>query len=165
MRRVVSISFSLAVLISTALAAAQDLSPGKVAAEVIVAKWRNAVSAKKQAHSMIAMLASDSTQDGIPGKVEEWITTSGLYRVTTKREYDDGESVVSRQFAERRDWNGFVRELQGMELSRLRTEIFEKSVIVFGPPLQMPAIVVSQSDNKNASRVDEVKSLTPHIGS
>jgi hypothetical protein len=96
------------------------------------------------------MLVSDSSQDGIPGRVEEWVTTSGLYRVVTKREFDGGELVVSQQFAKRSDRNGFVRDVQGQELSRFRTEIFEKSLIVFGPPVQMPETVVSQSDDKKS---------------
>jgi len=147
-RSLISICFSLSVLVAPTHAASQERLPGELSAQIIVAKWRNAVRVKKQVPSEIAVQVSDSYEDGIAGRVEEWITTSGLYRVTTKREYDDGELVVSQQFAKRRDWNGFVRDVQGKELSRLRTEIFEKSVTIFGPPVQMPEAVVSQSDDK-----------------
>jgi hypothetical protein len=148
MRSLISMSLWLCVLVAPTLAASQEYLPGKLTTQSIVTKWRDAVRAKKRMPSEIAARVSDSYEDGIAGRVEEWITTSGLYRATTKREFDDGELVVSQQFAKRRDWNGFVRDVQGKELNRLRTEIFEKSVIIFGPPAQMPETVVSQSDDK-----------------
>jgi aspartyl protease/PDZ domain-containing protein len=148
MRNLVRLLLSLAVLVAIARVAVSQGHPAKLDAQDIVIKWRNAVHAEKQQHSALAVRTSDSNQDGIAGRVEEWVTTSSDYRASTKRDYDDGEVVVTRQFAKRRDWNGFVRDLQGLELSRLRTEIFEKSVILFGPPMQMPELTVSQSDDK-----------------
>jgi aspartyl protease/PDZ domain-containing protein len=140
---------SLAVLIALAIIAfSQQQQSASPSAEDVVIKWRHAVHAEKQEHSKLAVLASDSNQDGIQGRVEEWITTSPMYRGTVKREYDEGEVVLTGQFAKRRDWNGFVRDVQGKELARLRTEVFEQSVIVFGPPTQMPGATLSQSDEK-----------------
>src|SRR5208282_2584715 len=106
-------------LMAPTLVSSQDDLPDEPSAQIIVAKWRDAVRVKKRAPSEIAVRVSDSYEDGIAGKVEEWITTLGLYRVTTKREYDDEELVVSQQFAKRRDWNGFVRDVKGKELSQL----------------------------------------------
>jgi len=147
MRSRMNILFLLAILIVLpALAGSQDQS-GNPSAQEIVAKWRSAVHVRKS-HPKLAVLASTSNQDGIDGRVAEWITTSGEYRRTTKRDYDDTELVVTAQFAELRDWNGFLRDVQGKELNRLRTEIFEKSVIAFGPPMELPQPVVSQSDDK-----------------
>jgi hypothetical protein len=145
------ILFLLAVLISlTTFAASQNQLPGSLSVQEIVTKWRDAVHAtkKKSTHSKLAMLASDSNQDGIAGMIQEWISASGEYRRTTKREFDETELAVTQQFAKLRDWNGFVQDIQGKQLSRLRTEIFEKSVIAFGPPPQMPDTQVSQSDDK-----------------
>jgi hypothetical protein len=148
MRNLVPLFLSLAVLVAMAsVAVSQEQPPGKLDAQDIVAKWRNAVHAKKQQDSALAVQTSDSNQDGIVGRVEVWVSTSSDYRAFTKRDYDDGDVVVTRQFAKRRDWNGFVRDLQGKELSRLRTKIFEKSVILFGPPTEMPELTVSQSDD------------------
>jgi Aspartyl protease/PDZ domain len=130
------------------LAASQNQPTSNLNAQEILGKWRNAVRPRMGLGSQLAVLASDSNQDGIPGRVEEWITTSGEYRAATKRDYDEGELVVTRQFAKRRDWNGYVRDVQGKELSRLRAAIFEKSAITFGPPPLMPDVVVSQSDDK-----------------
>jgi hypothetical protein len=149
MRSPIAFFFPLAFLVAAATpGAAQGQPSGSLNAQEIVMKWRNAVHAGKQSRSTLAVVASDSNQDGIAGRVEEWVTPSSSYRATTKRAYDDQETVATQQFAKRRDWNGFVRNLQGKELSRLRTEIFEKTVIIFGPPMQMPESVVLQTDNK-----------------
>ena len=139
---------SLAILIALAIIAFSQQQPANPSAEDVVIKWRHAVHAERQEHSKLAVLANDSNQDGLQGLVEEWITTSPIYRGTVKREYDDGEVVVTGQFAKRRDWNAFVRDVQGKELARLRTQTFEKSAIIFGPPIQMPEATVSQSDDK-----------------
>jgi hypothetical protein len=148
MRARTFISFLLVVIALPNLAASQMSS--HPSAQEVLTKWRAAVHAQKANRLKLAVLVSNSNQDGINGNVEEWITTSGDYRCTTKREFDDTEVVVTPQAAELRDWNGFVRAVQGKELSRLRTEIFEKRVIVFGPPTQMPEASVSQSDDKKA---------------
>lgn len=149
MRSLIDLFLSLAVLLVTATSAvSQDQPPVSLSAHDIVVRWRNAVHAEKQTRSTLAVLASDSNRDGIGGRVEEWLTPSSQYRSTTKRAYDDGEIVVTHQFAKERDWNGFVRTVTGKELSRLRTEIFEKRIILFGPPMQMPETTVSQSEDK-----------------
>lgn len=153
MRSLVAL-FSLALVTVTATpAVSQEQPQDSLPAQDIVIKWRNAVHADKQKSPMLAMLMGDSNEDGLAGKVEEWVTRSHSCRSKTKRDYDDVEIVVTPQFAQRRDWNGFVRNLRGKELNRLRTEIFEKSVILFGPPIEMPEAVVStstvsQSDDK-----------------
>lgn len=134
---------------SVAFSFAQAAPPPRpLTAQEVVLKWRNAVHAGKPGRTGLAVIESDSNQDGTPGKIAEWISTSSAYRITTHREYDNTEIVVTPQFARLRDWNGFVRDLQGKELSRLRTEIFERSVSFFGPPLQMPDARVSQTDDK-----------------
>jgi hypothetical protein len=149
MRSLIDLFLSLAVLlVTTTSVVSQDQPPISLSAPDIVVRWRNAVHAEKQTRSTLAVLASDSNLDGIAGRVEEWVTPSSEYRSTTKRDYDDGEIVVTEQFAKQRDWNGFVREVQGKELSRLQAEIFEKRVILFGPPMQMPLTTVSQSEDK-----------------
>ena len=149
-------------IVLSAVAVSQSQPPSNLSVQEIVAKWREAVHAKNGDRFKLAVLASDSNQDGIAGKVEEWIT-SDTYRRTTKREYDDTELVVTPQSVKLRDWNGFVRDIQGNELSRLRTEIFEKSVIAFGPPGQMPETAVSQTDDKNSYLLRTTPSGGPPI--
>jgi Aspartyl protease len=129
------------------LAASQNSSPANLGSEKIVSNWRNAVHAKPGRRSGLAVLTNESDQDGIRGSVEEWVSQDA-YRRAIKRDYDEVATVVTPQFAKRRDWNGYVWDVQGKELGRLRTEIFEKSALIFGPPAQMPETVVSQTDDK-----------------
>ena len=145
MRSLIGLFFSLGILIAaTTAVVCQEQPRSNLRAQDIVTKWRNAVHADKRTVSTLAVQLSESNRDGIAGRVEEWVTNSA-YRATTKRDYDEEEVVVTQHFAQRRDWNGFVRNVEGKELSRLRTEIFEKSVILFGPPMPMPETMMSQS--------------------
>jgi hypothetical protein len=142
MRSLIAV-FSLGILIAATTAAVCQEQPGSnLSAQDIVVKWRNAVHADKHLGSMLAVLVSDSNRDGIAGRVEEWVTNSA-YRTTTKRDYDEEEIVVTPHFARQRDWNGFVRNVEGGELSRMRAEIFERNVILFRRPLT-PAPVISK---------------------
>jgi len=129
----------------TSAAVAQTPTSSPTAAEII-AHWREAVHADK-VQPGTAALVSTSTEDGIPGNVAEWVTTSGAYRAVVKREFDEQEIVVNSRIAIRRDWNGFLRPLQGQELARQHTAAFEKQVLAFGPEPQMQA-TASLSDDK-----------------
>ena len=140
-------SFFIALLIVYAGAAPSQVAPAQIRVQDLVTHWRNAVHAGKQAR-VLAVLVSESNQDGIAGNIEEWISSSPQYRATTKRQYDQTELVVTAESARLRDWNGFIRNLQGKELERLRTQIFEKKVLLFGPPSEMPNAVIAQSDDK-----------------
>jgi hypothetical protein len=115
-------------------------------AESVVAKWRKAVHAEEPRGAKAAVLTSTSNEDGIPGQIEEWYFGENYRRVVT-REFDEAEIVVTGRFAQRLDWNGFVRDVQGQELRRLRTAIFENQVLIFGPPQRMSEAEVSQSDD------------------
>lgn len=132
----------LSVLVFLVVAQNQS-APG---ADEVLANWRKAVHAEKNP-TRLALQTGDSNQDGISGNVKEWITSSGEYRRSINRDYDSTELVFTPGFAALRDWNGFVRQIQGKELNRFRTEIFEKSALVFGPPLHLIA-TVSLSDDK-----------------
>jgi hypothetical protein len=114
----------------------------------IVKKWRAAVHAKSSGAPATVALTSSSTEDGIHGDVQEWLTTAGDFRRVVKREFDDAEIVLTARSSLRRDWNGFVRPVEGAELSRLRTAVFESSVLAFGPPKLMLEAEVSQSDDR-----------------
>jgi hypothetical protein len=113
----------------------------------IVKKWRSAVHAGSGGVVRTATLTSHSDEDGIPGDVREWLTTAGDYRRVVKREFDEAEVVLTSHFTLRKDWNGFLRRLEGEELGRLRTGVFETSVLAFGPPKSMQGATVSQSDD------------------
>jgi len=126
-----------------AVAEAQTAKPPLPSPEEIVAHWRKAVHAGRGLESVFVTTTSD--EDGIPGKIEESVTSRGPYRRTVTRQFDDSETVVGEGFVQRRDWNGFVRDIEGQELSRLRSRIFQENVILFGPPQLMAQAEVSLS--------------------
>ena len=124
-------SMVFALLLSVPSVAQTNAKPNAVSAADIIAKWRDAVHAPHPRGT--AVLATTSNQDGISAHIEEWIAASGEYRRTVKRQFDEEEFVVTDRMAERRDWNGFIRHLEGEELSRLRAAIYETEVFAFGP--------------------------------
>jgi hypothetical protein len=109
------------------------------------------------------VLTCTSTEDGIRGNVVETIglvrvieftpkaepRTDLAYRRSVKRDFDEAELVLAGTTTQRRDWNGFVRELRGKELERLRTMALERRLLVFGPPGEkgMPQPTLSLSDD------------------
>jgi hypothetical protein len=145
-RRMLGLLVVLTAFVVPCLGQAQQ--PALPSVQEVLSHWGRAVHAEKAERAELAVLTSQSNEDGVPGTVEEWITTAQEYRSRTKRPVDDGELVVTDRFAKRRDWNGFVLDLQGKELSRLRTEILEKRLTVFGPPATMLDAAVSQADEK-----------------
>jgi aspartyl protease/PDZ domain-containing protein len=139
----------VAAVLSIAFAASTAASApaGTVTAQDLVARWRKAVHAGGWDEPKTAVLTRLSREDGIPGTVEEWVTTAGDYRRVVDRRFDRDEIVLTGQVTARRDWNGFIRNLRGKELERWRTAAFESAVIVFGPPKWMTEGAVSQSDD------------------
>jgi hypothetical protein len=115
----------------------------------VVQSWRQAVHAPPWGKPQTAMLTSTSDEGGIPGKVEEWLTTAGDYRAVVTREFDETELTVTKDSGVRRDWNGFLRTVEGEELARLSADTFEASVLAFGPPKSMEnARVTTTADGK-----------------
>ncbi|HZU41993.1 MAG TPA: retropepsin-like aspartic protease, partial [Terriglobales bacterium] len=129
-------SILVAILLSLPSFAQSSAKLSTPSAAEIIAKWRDAVHAPYPRGT--ALLVTTSDQDGIPGHIEEWLTSSGEYRRVVKRQYDEEQFAVTDRFAERRDWNGFIRHLEGEELSRLRSAIFETEILAFGPDVFGP---------------------------
>src|SRR5262249_14575514 len=128
----------------------------------VAARWRNAIGADNPSTaSKTATLTYSSTEDGIPGNVVEVVRFTDLtsgpgdptgaveYPRSVKREFDEAELVVANKINQRRDWNGFVREMRGQELKRLRTLALERRLLIFGPTGEkgMPWPSVSLSDD------------------
>ena len=135
---------ALLVLFALSVPSAHAADPS---ARQIVDRWREAVHAPATGPPQTAKLAATSTEGGIAGKVEEWLDTAGDYRVVVTREFDETEIVVTERSQLRRDWNGFLRRVEGEELARLRADTFERSVLAFGPTRAMEAAAVSKSDD------------------
>lgn len=152
------ISLFLFTVFMTALPYARATTAnGAMTAQEVVARWRNAVHAPADNRAKAAILVSSSDEDGVRGTIEEW-TTGDAYRRTTKRSFDQSEIVVAGRTAARRDWNGWIRDVKGQELRRLRTAIFENDVVVFGPPALMAQAEVSQAED---GRVYVLRVTTP----
>lgn len=100
------------------------------------------------------MLTTTSTEGGIPGRVEEWLTGADDYRAVTSREFDRAEVLVTSTSRVRRDWNGFLRPLEGEELFRLQANAFESAVLALGPPKAMEEAKASRSDDGKLYRLD-----------
>src|SRR5215472_16052158 len=100
-------------------------------AQEVAAHWLAAIHVGQSPSSRTAVLTCASTEDGIQGNVVETLKASGEYRRSIKREFDEAELVLAEKINQRRDWNGFVREMRGKELERLRTMAGERLALVF----------------------------------
>jgi len=110
----------------------------------VVDRWRAAVHAGKTSRS--AVVTSVSTEDGIAGTVQEWISDQD-FRRQIQRNVDESQLLLTQQRNERRDWNGWVRKVEGQELERFVTGVEEERVLAFGPPKAMNSAEVSESDD------------------
>src|SRR5579883_197259 len=113
----------------------------------IVERWRAAVHAGKVSHS--AVITTVSTEDGIPGMVQEWVSDTE-FRSETQRKVDESQLLLTNHRNERRDWNGWVRKVEGQELERFVTGVDEERTIAFGPPKEMKSAEVSESSDHSA---------------
>jgi hypothetical protein len=116
------------------------------AAEV-VDRWRGVVHADKALHA--AVIITVSTEDGIPGTVQDWISNTD-FRSAVQRNLDGSQLLLTKQRNERRDWNGWVRKVEGQELERFVTGVEEEKVVAFGPPKEMTSAELSDSSDHSA---------------
>jgi len=139
-------------LLSSAVASAAD-------DQQIVAQWRTSVRAQAVRQGEVHLVQRGS-DDSLPTVTDEWIGADGDYHVRIDRTYDSDEIVLKSGHAERRDWDGHLRALNGDELARLRSEAFSAGVLAFGPPGD-----VAVSDAKaSADGCCDVLTLTPRGG-
>lgn len=101
----------------------------------------------KASHS--AEITTVSTEDGIPGTVQDWISNTD-FRREVQRNVDESQLLLTKHRKERRDWNGWVRKVEGQELERLTTGVNEERVIALGPPYEMGSGEVSESSDHSA---------------
>ena len=128
--RLILLSLALAVpSIATPLLAPSPSVPS------IIQAWRHAVGTSP--HQGTLHQRFTAKEEGVPATVDQWITPSGSLRRSTVREFDSNELLVTPAIAQTRDWNGFVRYLDGTELARLRSQAFIAAALAFGPPAAM----------------------------
>ena len=94
-----------------------------VNASQVVDRWRAAVHSDKASHS--AVITTVSTEDGIPGTVQDWLSNTD-FRREVQRNVDESQLLLTKQRNERRDWNGWVRKVEGQELERFTTGVDEQ---------------------------------------
>ena len=114
-------------------------------ASSIVQQWRAAVHRRGDTQAGMVHLKFSAVEDGLAGTLEEWVTSRGEFRRSTVRQFDHNDIVLTLNHAQRRDWNDFVRELDGTELQRLRSEAFVEQAMIFGPPAAMNAAQVRET--------------------
>lgn len=113
----------------------------------VVDRWRAAVHSDKASQS--AVITMISTEDGIAGTVRDWISDKD-FRREVQRNVDDSQLLLTKQRNERRDWNGWVRKVEGQELQRFITGVDEERIIAFGPTKEMKSAEVSESSDHSA---------------
>lgn len=141
---------------------------GDTAAD-LVARWREAVHATAGGIGGYAALQTTSSQDGIDGRIEERLVrrdfapeakTSGspaeefgVYRAVVKRTFDETDTVVTDRpgmsdwTGVQRDWNGWLRDIRGRQMLRLRAAIVETRAVVFGPGDEWKEARVSRAED------------------
>jgi hypothetical protein len=138
---------SLLILLLSFAAPLSHTQQSTINASQVVARWRTAVHSGKVSRSAVIMAVS--TEDGIPGTVQDWISNTD-FRREVQRNFDESQLLLTKQRKERRDWNGWVRKVEGQELERFTTGVNEERVIAFGPPQEMGSAEVSESSDHSA---------------
>jgi hypothetical protein len=126
--RPILLSLTLAVANTAALAQSPSMPS-------IMQAWRHAVGTSPRQGTMHQRF--NAKEEDIPATVDQWITPSWSLRRNTVREFDSNELLVTPAIAQTRDWNGFVRYLDGAELARVRSQAFIAAALTFGPPAAM----------------------------
>lgn len=119
-------------------------------AQALVAQWRQAAHQSAPPAPRTAHLHYTLVQDGLTGTFDQWVTPSGLYRSATDRRYDSTAHLLTPRAATYRDWDGYVRRLEGAEARRLRTEAATARILAFGPPDAMARATVGESPDHSA---------------
>jgi hypothetical protein len=101
----------------------------------IIQAWRHAVGTTPVHGGLHQRFTAE--EEDIPATVDQWVTPSGNLRRHTDRKFDGNELLVTPAAAQTRDWNGFVRYLDGTELARVRSQAFIAAALAFGPPIAM----------------------------
>jgi hypothetical protein len=109
----------------------------------ILEAWRHTVGVPPR-HGALHQRFTSKEED-VPGVVDQWITPSGRLRRSTVSEFDSNELLVIPAIGQSRDWNGFVRYLDGTELARLRSQAFIAAALAFGPPAVMDQAKVASA--------------------
>ncbi|MGZ7039071.1 MAG: aspartyl protease family protein, partial [Thermoanaerobaculia bacterium] len=134
-------------------------------ATAIVDRWAAAIGGieKLRAVDTIHRIA-DSRDDGTPGTRDEWITRALARRELLEHTSDQTLETFDGTTAWRRDWNGFVERLDGVDVKREidfailhgfgaltgsagRAELVSDGVVRFHPPGGLPLTYVIDKES------------------
>ena len=129
-----------------AASAAAEPAASFPSAQQIVRDWRHDVHAPsgrdRTAHTRYRLL-----ENALEGTVDEWVTQDGAYRQAWDRRLDRHDTQLTATGAQMRDWNGFLRDLNGVEAARLRAEAFNAQTLAFGPNAAFESAAVGETDD------------------
>jgi hypothetical protein len=114
----------------------------------VIQAWRHAVGPSPLQGTLHQRFKGK--EEDTSATVEQWITPSGSLRRNTAREFDGNELLLTPVLAQTRDWNGFVRYLDGLELKRLRSDAFITAAIAFGPPAALNQATLTTSSEPHS---------------
>jgi hypothetical protein len=114
-------------------------------ANSIVQQWRQAGHRRADKLAGTVHLKFSATEDGLAGTRDVWVSSGGEYRRSTLRQFDRNDILLAHDRAQSRDWNNFVRDLDGTELQRLRSEAYVEQAMAFGPPGALKAAQVRET--------------------
>jgi hypothetical protein len=121
----------VALLLTLSTTPAQGQQSAPPTAADMIHRWREAMDPRSEAP---AYSRYQSIERGQATRTETWVTPDGArYRRRIDRGRDGEEWLLTPEHAQMRDWNGFVREIDGAELLRLRAEAVEAALLAFGP--------------------------------
>lgn len=143
------LALAAALTLAATSAAAQPQPSRRESAAQIVQHWRGALNVRSHPRST-AHARYSVADNGLASTVDEWVTRDGYYRRVFDRGLDRTDLLVTPEGAWLRDWNGFVRDLEGVELRRTRTQAFTAAVLAFGPPPELETATARATRDRKA---------------
>jgi hypothetical protein len=106
--------------------------PAPPTVDEVIARWVQALGGKKALRGVRCVhVRSDSTESGVAGTSDQWISRDG-FRRTTAQERDTREEVCLRGSCWIKDWNGKVLDLAGRDRRDQVTVAYLESLLFAG---------------------------------
>jgi hypothetical protein len=119
-------------LVSPLAARAQAAGAGPSTVDEVITRWVRAAGGQKALRAVRTVhLQGDSTESGVAGATEGWLSRDGSRRLTTQ-EKDTRDETCRRRECWFKDWNGKVLELEGRDRRDKITEAYLESLIFGG---------------------------------
>lgn len=126
-----------------------DLVPAPSASAAVEA-WRHAIHWRPTSKNVTARARYALTQEGLNGSDEFLVRQDGAFRESVDRHYDSSTTQLLAGLGSLRDWDGYVRSIEGAELRRARTRAFAVQTILFGPSRLFQHAQLGESEDHSA---------------